>query len=1398
MGQPGYGGALDTPRTNIGDATYLSRAPDFADISQEASFQSPGKDGNLLQQLRNGRSNGVNLRTPRQRGPLADRRNLPASVGGAEFTPLLKSATRNSTRRHGKENGALVPNTPALDRIDEDDMTPVPRMDTSVYLSSRNQSYLDNTLPQVDSSSVASTPMALQPRRGGDKGPLQDGNQLSLREQENVIDRIEKENFGLKLKIHFLEDALRKAGPGFSEAALKENTELKVDKVTMQRELHRYKKHLTTAERDLETYRQQMMELQEKSKRKHLDESQRAELEQLQKTLEEREADLDDLQRQLDRSQHDQDEVEKLRDNIEDLEADVREKDRLLTERDDELEELKEKLEETEEKAHDAQLKAVEAEQAGQHNEDLDEAKETIEELETNVRRLEEQLDEMKEKMDEAAAERARAEQDLEELQEEMADKSVVTKGLSRQIEERVARLQDELDKSGKDYSALEKQLTKSNEENAELKATVSDLRQQRKTFEHGRDSEATRIQELETELLAVADDRDMLQSRHDTIAGRCTSLEQDVERLEGEVADLEKSLSQERELALETEKDLRSQYQDEIERLNDEVSDLQAEVREKDNLYDNDCEKWENEKQSLEAERERAEERAAGLQRTIDRLREAEGNLSSKESKLKDAIESETERHKSEEAVMTRQINDLQDALETRQTLLTTLRNELSAVRDELRQTQINYQTQVNKAVALEDEVELLRTKSPAKSSPQLEAAQRECERLRAQLEEARSAERSTDSSARLKWQLSDATSQLEKATKDKHSLQEQLTTLNTELRSVRTSLAEARAERDELDDQLRRTNAHDHDTLQIDQERLDLRTAKMKLDGEVRRLKDENKSLAEQRAAVEKTLDDEIEKAAAEEDRLGQEVLELQAKLRQSSSSGNQELVAARRTIRELQRQVDDFEGQLATAKFPDNDNSGGDLSMVRKDLHASRQKELEFLQREAAHRDMVKGLKRQIADLEGQIHDHELTRLGRSPEPSPAKSERSLRGNPETRTAQAVLDLREQLSDLEDQKIVLEEVLEDARQQAEETSEQYEQAMQRLKLKLDKACRERDAATAASQAGGKQSRHLRKTQAEVENLEHDVCQQQELIDGLVASEACLRRKLERARSERAAYRMTAEKLQRDIQKLKSSTEGPLGKDQRALVKHHGTDEALETVVRAAESAEERHKKELRGVVMQMEWMQARWEREALLRSDAAYAKRFLQLQLDVANAWYVFHPHPSPVARHAQSANIHIQQQSAAPRARTHPHQPPAQPQVPRASLIGRRRRVVALQADVDTPVPRRRALRRTHAHLRPRVGQAGGRPAQARRCDRGAAPRQALQAAQGGSCDGRDELLSVRARRTRRRGVIVCENVRVLRGESSEWGWRVGSWLSCLCVCFRRLGVKIDGGRGRTCR
>lgn len=1257
MAQPGFGSALDTPRTNIGDATYLSRQPDFADISQEASFLSPGKDGNLLQQLRNGRSNGVSLRTPRQRGPLADRRNLPPSVGGAEFTPLLKSATRNSSRRSGKENTGLVSNTPAaLSRIEEDDMTPVPRMDASMYSTSRNQSYMDNTLPQVDTSSTASTPMALPPRRGGDKGPLNDGNQLSLREQENVIDKIEKENFGLKLKIHFLEEALRKTGPGFSEAALKENTELKVDKVTMQRELHRYKKHLTMAERDLESYRQQMQDLQEKAKRKYVDESQRADMDGLRQTLQDREADIDELHRQLNQNKQDHDQIDKLRDNIDDLEAELREKDRVINEREDELEDLKDKLEDAKDQAKDSELKAIESGEAAQLKEDLEESRDTVQELEHNICRLEEQVEDMKDKLEDATTQKDRAEQDLEELQEEMSNKSVVTKGLSRQIEEKLARLQDELDQSSKDYAALEKELAEVNQENQDLESTLQNLRHEHGAYEQDQEALLTKVQELESELLAQADEKDLLQSRHESLTNESSSLREESHKLEKEAQDLEKRLAEERQYSVELEKDLRAQYQDELDRLNDEVSDLQAEIREKDNLYDNDSEKWETEKQTLESERNRAEEKAAGLQRTIDRLRETEGNLTDKESKLQGAMQSEAERHRSEEAVMTRQIDDLQDALETRQTLLTNLRNELSTVRDELRQTQIDYQTQVNKVVALDDEVEVLKANMAGAGiarNQEADVVKRECEELKQQVRILRqsadsaraanaaseqSAHQSTESGVRLKWELSDAKAQLDKTAEEKRSLQDQLTLINVELRAVQSSLAETKAERDELDSELRRAKLQDNDIPRVDQERLDLRTSKMKLDNEVRRLKEENKALIEQRSVVERTLEEEIEKAAEEEERLGQEILQLQTKLRQASSSETLDSASARRTIRELERRIDDYQVQLADMQLPDNIEGNSEVAAIRKDLSAARQKELDFLQRESAHRDVVKGLKRQIAKLERQIHDNEISRLIASPKPSSGDASRYLEEAAELRqqlfnaqqsihdlklqnrdaerkASQASQDLQIQLDDIEDQKLVLEEVLEEARHQAEETTAQHERLLRRLKQKLEKAERERNTAAAVQTENGKQERHLRKTQAEVENLEHDVQQQQELIDGLVASEAALRRKLERARSERAAYRLSAEKLQKDIRQLRAATEAE--QRDRDVVKS-GANEALETVVRAAEGAEDRHKKELRGMVMQMEWMQARWVREASLRSDAAFAKKFLQLQLDIANAW------------------------------------------------------------------------------------------------------------------------------------------------------------------------------------
>ena len=1326
MVQPGIGG-LDTPRTNVGDATYLSRQPDF-DISQELSFQSPSKDANLLQQLRNG--GRPNLRTPRgNRAPFTDRRNLPAGLGGPEFTPLLKSATRNSVRKHGagKENGRATP--AFLNRIDED-MTPMPAGETSMYGASRNtSSFMGNTpLPAVDSSSVASTPLVMR-RRDTGKGPLEDGNQLSLREQENVIDKIEKENFGLKLKIHFLEDALRKAGPGFSEAALKENTELKVDKVTMQRELQRYKKHLTSAEKDLESYRQQILEVQEKAKRKYADEDQRAELERLRQVLEDKESETDDLHRRLEQQENEDDKVEKLRDEIGDLEADLRRKDDVINEHEDEIDELRDKVAETEEQLRKTQRRMVELEEKAQDADRLQEAKDTIEDLEANVRRLEQQGDDMKDKLQDAMSQKDRAEADLEELQEEMSNKSVVTKGLSRQVEERIARLQAEADKARQECMSLEEERSsqqqevdgmraklkeareerdsserfrlsleaKVEEEHATWRKEMEDIRrhlkearQERDSAEHIRLTLESKLEHAQADLNMRSDEKGLLQTRHDALTNESISLQREVSNLQKFVTELEDSLERERQHALDIERDIQNQFRGEIERLNDEISDLQAECREKDNLYDNDSEKWDAERHSLVSERDRAEERAAGLQRTIDKLRNAEGALSSKESKLQDALQSEAERHKNEQAILSSQIAQLQQDLSSRQAMLEDLRNEVSAVRDELRQSQLDCESQRDKVEALEDEVEILQAtidEESEKARSELERAQQECDRVKQQLaslqataDSARasssasheSAKQTSENVTRLKFQLAEATEKITKLTEERRALQDRSTSLDSELRSVRAALEETKAERDELEAEIGQVQGQGEDTFKLDQERFDLRVAKTKLEAELRRLKEENKALAERRRDVEQSLENEIEKAAAEEDRLSDEIRELQTKLQQSGD--NQELLALRRTIRELERRVEEYEAQLASTQlFPMQGGDGNsELSLLHRELSTARKKEIDQLKHEASQKDAIKSLKRQIADLERKAHESALDRLVTSPSShggSAQKNEvselrhqlstatqsvhdlkRSLR-DAERKASASARELQARLDELEDEKFGLEQTLEDARTAAEESAATNEETFKKYKHKLEKYKRERDElATAIREQQNSSSNHssvidmsleerrdlhqmLRESQLAADKLDRELREHREALGELMAVDSSLRKKLERARSERAAYRAGAEKLQKDFKKLKAEKDKAVAEaasaaasanEERALVRasksglRNGVD--TDAIIRAAEAAERRHEKEIRGMVMQMEWLKACWDREARLRSDASFAKQYLLMEVQIRDAWYV----------------------------------------------------------------------------------------------------------------------------------------------------------------------------------
>jgi len=198
-----YPSALPSPGGN--NTTAYSRADDLsnadlnsADLSNMIdSFQSPSADHGILS--RGGkRGNGkITLATPQRQpfGTLTNRRN--------EFTPLLKSVHRSSIKRgvigegvpmpEFLKPGARLPSSPALPE------------DTGDY---SEQTGLETVNPSAQESSVGSTPMA--PRgSGGEAGASLVGDRLmTLREQEQVIDDIKKENFSLRLKLFFLNERL--------------------------------------------------------------------------------------------------------------------------------------------------------------------------------------------------------------------------------------------------------------------------------------------------------------------------------------------------------------------------------------------------------------------------------------------------------------------------------------------------------------------------------------------------------------------------------------------------------------------------------------------------------------------------------------------------------------------------------------------------------------------------------------------------------------------------------------------------------------------------------------------------------------------------------------------------------------------------------------------------------------------------------------------------------------------------------------------------------------------------------------------------------------------------------------------------------------------------------------
>ena len=1182
---------IPTPKTN--DASYISTQLErLGELSPEKSFVH-AQNGDLITQMRNARNTGVSLKTPRPnaRDPL---RLLPnGNQGKSEFTPLMQSVTKKNIARRLSSRKSGGPQTPAfLKNGYVNGATPgLPELSHlhSEHTSSSAGNANDLTpLPHNVSSSAQSTPLAqLPPRNGG--AAVNDGNMMTLREQEGIIDKIEKENFGLKMKIHFLEDAMAKRGGDFNSAALKENTDLKVTKITMQRELHKFKKNIAQAERDAETYRLQLEEYRERVRRKQADESMRGEVEILRTELKTKTEEVEKLQDQQELTQsRENSEVRKLRDEIEDMQAELREKDREVENRDDEIDALK--------------INASKASSASAEVEDeLDSARQQIQDLQNELEKAKQHVDDAKGECEDALHEKRKAESDLEELQDEISNKSFTTKGLSRQLEEKAGRLEDDLEELREEHAKIHAELEEKSRSEKTLqerlrgleKEGASDARvlqqdleiaqQQRDTFDRKLANMTKQAENLEKELQVRSDEKNLLQSRHDALTTESEQLQKDMSKAKRSIHDLEASLEDERQRSAQQDNLLRAQHQQEIELFNEQIDGLHREVNEKENNHATDLEEWEAKRRSLESASQRSEEKANGLQRTVDKLQESQGTMSGREMKLQQALESEKQRHAQEEKTLVKQIDELNQDLAAKRSTSDSGRTELNNAKEELRISIRDQAMLKEKITELEEEIEVLQA--------DIEQEHELVEQLQ---------KRFNDS----------ADAQVVKLRKDKQSLQEEMANIQIELQDTRRTLQIVEADRDDLEGKLEKSSKSADNTFNVDQEKRELKRLKQKMEKEVDRLKSERDNLATSNDALEDEINAELKRASTEENRLRTELDQLRAKQSSGSESRDRELTSARNKVSRLENRVQELE-ELLDSQSKAVSLPAVDASALRDDLADSRKNEEAARKREADLKSSNRDLKMKVNDLERDLHEARIAQYkssSKSPSPPPSSSkelaqvrDELLKVRTDLRSAQSqVKNLQRQAAhaSVDDAEVAdLHAMVKSSATEAEKLNAQISD-QESIIADLRRELRSLQSETIDLNKRDRQIRELKSQLKHAQADPNDISMRVSVRDTEVKD---MKKQLVRIREERKVANEKADIVENELEVLQGKYE-----------------DMLEKLSSGKHSKDEIRQKELKGLIKEITWLKARCRREERLRKDLAFSKRFLEQREGMRVQW------------------------------------------------------------------------------------------------------------------------------------------------------------------------------------
>ncbi|KAG1862646.1 hypothetical protein F4604DRAFT_1929402 [Suillus subluteus] len=505
-------------------------------------------------------------------------------------------------------------------------------------------------------------PRARRPRQSAPGGR---GAALSLRDQEKHIDSLKKENFNIKLRVHFLEERLAQLAPDQIDAALKQNINLKIEVQQRGLEIKKLKKLVLELERELER-------LQRGSTRDHDLESRLHERERdLETQLHERER---DLEMQLQEREHEIRELRKAQvviersgddsvdlryaRKVEDLRAENEELRRELEQRDQLLIVREEENEALADHADRLQLE-VEDIQRRREAESIERSESRAQILEEREEReaVEDDLNAIRDKLAAATIELQQKEDELELKNKEIDDLiqehdrvvDVVEEEWRGEVEEarsQVEELRDVLAERENEARELRLNITEleanTNDLHAKFEATLAHLEQEAEEKDSELRAANEEIEHLGKQVYALEEDADRMAEdherqreedavEHETLEALASALKDKVSGLKSQLQDLQELYDQ----SLQDMHAHRARQEELANHIEDLVTEVKREQEARESLereFDNVEKTHESE---LRRERRALEDKDSALRSALDDLSRAQSLLSQRQGDL-------------------------------------------------------------------------------------------------------------------------------------------------------------------------------------------------------------------------------------------------------------------------------------------------------------------------------------------------------------------------------------------------------------------------------------------------------------------------------------------------------------------------------------------------------------------------------------------------------------------------------------------------------------------------------------------------------------------------------------------------------------------------------------------